>query len=234
MTRSTSRQTTKVTHLPKGRPPREEANARRQERTDELLRASALVLARNGVRYTSMEALAEQLGIPKTVLYRYFGSKDDMVRAILQRILDQWTELQSQRWRGLSHNLREVIALARANQSEFFLLARYSATDPDLRPFFESLHSSIVDRTDKLLELSSPWMVKDKVIRQLCSQSVTGFMIDGVLWWIENGDQKRDHEFLRWARQSLSTLYRQWMPDSNWRPSRREVETLEGILPSSA
>jgi len=96
MTRSTSRQTTKVTHLPKGRPPREEANARRQERTDELLRASALVLARNGVRYTSMEALAEQLGIPKTVLYRYFGSKDDMVRAILQRILGLVDEVDSQ------------------------------------------------------------------------------------------------------------------------------------------
>jgi AcrR family transcriptional regulator len=234
LTRSTSRQTAKVTHLQKGRPPREEANARRQERTDELLRASALVLARNGVRHTSMDALAEQLGIPKTVLYRYFGSKDESVRSILQRILNQWTELQSQRWRGLSHNLHEVIALARANQSEFLLLARHSATDPDLRPFFESLHSSIVDRTDKLLELSSPSMAKDKVIRQLCSQAVTGFMIDAVLWWIENGDKKRDDDFFRWARQSLNTLYRQWMPDSNWRPNRREDETLEDMLPSSA
>ena len=76
-------------------------------------------------------------------------------------------------------------------------------------------------------------MAKDKVIRQLCSQAVTGFMIDAVLWWIENGDKKRDDDFFRWARQSLNTLYRQWMPDSNWRPSRREDETLEDMLPSS-
>ena len=225
VTRSTPRKTAKVTHLKKGRPPRDEAIARRQERTDELLRASAVVLERYGVRQTSMDALAEQLGIPKTVLYRYFGSKDEIVRSILHRILNQWTELQTQPWRGLSHNLREVIALARANQSEFLLLARHSATDPDLRPFFESLHSSIVDRTDKLLELSSPSMAADSVIRQLCSQAVTGFMIDAVLWWLKNGDKKRDDDFFRWARQSLDTLYRQWMPDSDWRPNLSKDKT---------
>ncbi len=222
MTRSTPPPTARVTHLKKGRPPREEASARRQERTEELLRASAVVLERQGVRHTSMDALAEQLGIPKTVLYRYFGSKDEIVRSILQRILNHWTGLQTQPWKGLSHNLHQVIALARANQSEFLLLARHSATDPDLRPFFESLHSSIVERTDKLLEISSPSMAADKVIRQLCSQAVTGFMIDAVLWWIENGDKQRDDDFFRWARQSLDTLYRQWMPDSDWRPARRD------------
>ena len=87
MTKSTPRQTAKVTHLKKGRPPRDEAIARRQERSEELLRASAVVLERCGVRHTSMDALADQLGIPKTVLYRYFGSKDEIVRSILQRIL---------------------------------------------------------------------------------------------------------------------------------------------------
>jgi AcrR family transcriptional regulator len=232
MARSTSRQTTKVTHLRKGRPPLEEANARRQERSDELLRACALVLARNGVRRTSMDALAEQLGIPKTVLYRYFGSKDEIVRVILQRFLNLWSDLQSKRWRGLSHNLHEVIDLARANQSEFLLLARHSAADPELRPFFECLHSSIVDRTDNLLEISSPSMANDKVIRQLCAHAVTGFMIDAILWWIENGENNRDDEFFRWARQSLKTLYREWMPDSNWHPKQSDNGTVENLIPS--
>lgn len=232
MARSTSRQTTKVTHLQKGRPPLEEANARRQERSDELLRACALVLERNGVRRTSMDALAEQLGIPKSVLYRYFGSKDEIVRVILQRILNLWSDLQSKRWRGLSHNLHEVIALARTNQSEFLLLARHSAADPELRPFFESLHSSIVIKTDRLLEISSPSLKSDNVIRQLCSQAVAGFLIDAIIWWIENGENNRDEEFFQWARQSLKTLYREWMPDSNWRPTRHGNGTLEDLTPS--
>lgn len=200
----------KVSHLRKGRPPREEAGTRRRERADELLRAAAIVLARRGIRAASMDLIAEELGIPKSVLYRYFPSKEELVNAILRRARSQWLALQAGPWRGLSANLREVIALARDNPSELLLLVKHCAVDPELRPYFDELHQSIVELTDRLLARASPPMAVDATMRQLAAQSVAGFIIDAVLWWIEKGDPARDAEFYEWTWQSLATLYRHW------------------------
>lgn len=220
-TRASSRtQSAKVSHLPKGRPPRGEAGARRQERAEELLRAAAIVLARRGIRAVSMDALALELGIPKSVLYRYFPSREELVDAILRRVVDQLRELQSKPWRGLRNNLREVIAFARANPHGFLLIAKHCAVDPEFRAYFDEMHSSIVDFTDGMLERSSPSMAADPTLRKVCSHAVAGFMLDAVLWWIGHAGKERDEDFVRWARQSLDTLYRQWMPDSDWTPRR--------------
>ncbi len=207
----------RVTHLRRGRPPREEAAARRLERSEELARAAALVLARQGVRATTMDSLAEALGVPKAVLYRYFPSKDELLHAIMRRISGLWRDLQAQPWRGLSRNLQDVITLARANPNEFQILARHCAVDPDLRVYYDDLHQSIVTRTAGLLARSSPSLAADDMMRGLCSQAVAGFLIDAVLWWVEHGESGRDDAFVKWARQSLDSLYRRWMPDAGWR-----------------
>lgn len=207
----------RVTHLRRGRPPRGEAAARRQERARELARAAAFVLARQGVRATTMDSLAEALGVPKAVLYRYYPSKDELLHAILRRISDLWQDLQAQPWKGLSRNLQDVIALTRANPDEFLILARHCAVDPELRVYYDALHASIVTRTANLLARSSPSLARDDLMRGLCSQAVAGFLIDAVLWWIEYGARERDAAFVSWARQSLDSLYRRWMPDVRWR-----------------
>ena len=210
--------TTRVAHLRRGRPRRDEAGERRIRRAGELMRAAAMVFAERGPRATTMDSLSEALGIPKAVLYRYFPSKDELLHAILGRILDQWTELHNRPWRGLSNNLRDVIALARANPDELRLLVRNCATDPELRRYYDTLHSTIVRFTEELLAEASEGMASDPVIRTLSSHAVAGFMLHGVLWWIEHADPSRDEDFMRWARDSLGTLYRRWMPDADWRP----------------
>lgn len=210
MSRSLQARSTKVTHLSAGRPPRGEADARRQEREAELLRAAALVFARRGIRSTPMDTLAEELGIPKSVLYRYFGSREALLESILGRFAAQIRVLQEQPWRGLGRNLHDVIALARANRSEFVLTARHCAADPEYRGYFDELHTSTVERTDRLLEASSPSMAADKTLRQLSSQATAGFLLDAVLWWIERGEPARDEDFVAWARRSLDMMYTGW------------------------
>lgn len=207
----------RVAHLRRGRPPREEAAARRQERSHELARAAALVLAHQGVRATTMDSLAEALGVPKAVLYRFYPSKDELLHAMMRRIAGLWRELQAKPWQGLGRNLQDVIALARANPNEFRILARHCAVDPDLRVYYDDLHESIVARTGDLLARSSAALASDHLMRGLCSQAVAGFLIDAVLWWVEHGEPGRDEAFVAWARQSLNSLYRRWMPDAGWR-----------------
>ncbi len=210
----------RVPHLQSGRPPREEAHARRQDRAEELLRAASIVLARQGLRATTMDEVAKGLGIPKAVLYRYFPSKDELIRSILRRVLNNWSELQARPWRGLRKNLLEVLALARSDPSALILLVRHCANDPDLHAFHECLRQTVVERTETLLKQNSEAMAADKLMRSLCAQAVTGFMFDAVLWWIEEGVEERDADFLVWARDSLNALYRRWLPDADWGGAR--------------
>jgi AcrR family transcriptional regulator len=200
-----------VSHRRRGRPPREEAATRRQARVDELARAAAIVLAQQGVRGTTMDTLAVALGIPKQVLYRHFSSKDELIHTILQRMSALWRELQSRPWKGLGRNLREVISLARANPNELKILVRHCASDPELRHYFDALHSGIVKKTDDLLAETNPRLAQDTMLRGLCAHAVAGFLIDGVFWWIEHGEAERDESFLAWAKQSLASLYDRWM-----------------------
>lgn len=189
-----------------------------------------MVFADRGPRTTTMDSLSEALGIPKAVLYRYFPSKDELLHTMLGRILDQWTELHKRPWRGLSQNLREVIALARANPNELRLLVRHCEADPELRRYYDTLHSTIVRFTEELLAKASEGMAADPVVRALSSHAVAGFMLHAVLWWIENAEPARDEEFLRWARESLGTLYRRWMPDADW--GQRQSQNDAGIKPA--
>ena len=226
-TRTPKAPTPRGAHLRRGRPRRDEADERRIKRADELMRAAAMVFAEHGPRTTTMDSLSEALGIPKAVLYRYFASKDELLHTMLGRILDQWTELHKRPWRGLSQNLREVIALARANPHELRLLVRNCEADPELRRYYDTLHSTIVRFTEDLLAQASQGMATDPVVRSLSSHAVAGFMLHAVLWWIEHADPARDEDFLRWARESLGTLYRRWMPDADWsqRPQPNDGRT---------
>lgn len=231
-TRTQKKPTPRVTHLRRGRPRRDEAGERRIQRADELMRAAAMVFAERGPRSTTMDSLAEALGIPKAVLYRYFPSKDELLHTMLGRILDQWTAMHKRPWRGLSNNLREVIALARANPHELRLLVRNCETDPELRRYYDTLHSTIVRFTEELLAQASQGMAADPVIRTLSSQAVAGLMLHAVLWWIEHADPARDEDFLRWARESLNSLYRRWMPDADWSQRRPGAESV--VSPDAA
>lgn len=210
----------KVAHLSAGRPPRGEADVRRQERETELLAASATVFAQRGIGATSMDVLAEELGIPKSVLYRYFGTREALLRAILGGFAGQVSALQRQPWRGLGHNLREVLRLARANRSGFLLLTRHCPADPQYRSYFEALHKSIVEGTDLLLKSSSHSLAADATLRQLSSHATAGFLIDAVLWWIERGEAVRDDDFVAWARRAMDTMYAGWQAGSVLAESR--------------
>ncbi|CRK56337.1 Transcriptional regulator, TetR family [Alloactinosynnema sp. L-07] len=46
------------------------------------------LFARKGVQRTSLQEIADELGITKPALYYHFGSREDLVRSIVQPMLD--------------------------------------------------------------------------------------------------------------------------------------------------
>jgi AcrR family transcriptional regulator len=57
----------------------------RAEREDGMLRAAGEVFARDGFHDASMDAIAQAAGISKPMLYNYFGSKQGLYSAYIER-----------------------------------------------------------------------------------------------------------------------------------------------------
>ncbi len=59
-----------------------------QKRTAQILDAATVVFARSGVHQSSMDDIAREVGLSKGSLYVYFESKDDIIAAIQERLLN--------------------------------------------------------------------------------------------------------------------------------------------------
>ncbi|HEX7660658.1 MAG TPA: TetR/AcrR family transcriptional regulator [Pseudonocardiaceae bacterium] len=62
--------------------------ARANFRSRQLLDAAARLMEREGSEAVSMQALATEAGVSVGLIYRYFGSKDDVLLAVIIDVLD--------------------------------------------------------------------------------------------------------------------------------------------------
>lgn len=69
--------------------PTERVARRRARRLDEIVAVATELLAERGYYKMSLEDLAERLDVSKSLLYHYFGGKEPLVIACLERIADE-------------------------------------------------------------------------------------------------------------------------------------------------
>jgi AcrR family transcriptional regulator len=62
-------------------------------RTDDILSAAILLFADRGVEKTSMQEIASDAGISTGAVYRYFSSKEELLRACFARAVERNQEL---------------------------------------------------------------------------------------------------------------------------------------------
>lgn len=68
---------------------------------DRILAAARGLFARKGVQKTSLQEIADVLGITKPALYYHFSSREDLVRSIVQPLIDDGERfLRDQEARG--------------------------------------------------------------------------------------------------------------------------------------
>lgn len=78
------------------------------ERRTRILDAAIAVLAREGIAETTTRKIADEAGVNQAMLRYYFGSKDDLLFAVLQEMMHQTREVVQQA--TLSGNdLRELL-----------------------------------------------------------------------------------------------------------------------------
>lgn len=59
-----------------------------EQRSRQLLDAAARLMEREGSEAVSMQALAKEAGVSVGLIYRYFGSKEDILLAVITDVLD--------------------------------------------------------------------------------------------------------------------------------------------------
>ncbi len=168
----------------------------RAERRAAILHGAARAFASSGFADTSMEDVAAACGVTKLIVYRHFGSKEELYREILQQVFDQLGhELRSELALPTRSGLgpRTLLTVARDDPDAFTLLWRHAAREPQFAAYAAELRSVSVAVVRELSALDTG----DALLDAWHSEVLFGWLVEATLTWLERGDAARDEEFVR-------------------------------------
>jgi len=188
------------------------------ERREHLLNVSAEVFSRKGLHQTTMDDVAEVIGVAKAVLYRYFGSRSALIHAILERVVGRILEEDNKGSAWWGEAIHRNTEMARENAASILLLLRHSAHDPDYGHHFQEYHARLVQRTAKRLEEAWEKPRRMPVDAEFCSKTILMFIYDALARWLESGDPAKDREFAVWVTDSIESWSHRWAEEPSEPP----------------
>jgi AcrR family transcriptional regulator len=179
---------------------------RREERQAAILRGAAAAFARSGFAATSMDDVAAECGVTRLILYRHFDSKEDLYRAVLQRVFDRQAEVLMRALESGGHvrglGFRTLLTVAREQPHGFTLLWRHAAREPQFAEYAHQQRRLAVDAVLKLMALDSGDWLLDRFTGEL----LYGWLVEGVLTWLEIGDPARDEDAIERATAAVRAM----------------------------
>jgi AcrR family transcriptional regulator len=79
---------------------------------ERVLAAALELFARHGVHGTSLQMIADEMGVTKAAVYHQFPAKDEIVRAVIAPALDRLAEITAVAERQRSRSARAEVVLA--------------------------------------------------------------------------------------------------------------------------
>src|SRR5687768_6661691 len=156
-----------------------------------------------------MDHVAAACGVTKLIVYRHFGAKEDLYRAILQQVFDRLgEELEAGLSAGASRGLgaRTLLVVAREDPAAFTLLWRHAAREPQFADYAAELRSVSVDVVRKIAAIDRG----DAVLDRWMGDALFGWLVEATLTWLDHGDPHRDDDWLDRATEGLRALRDSW------------------------
>lgn len=186
-------------------------DAHRTRRRETLLLAAATVLNERGLRQTTMDQVAQGAGVSKVVLYRYFESKDRLVHEVLSDVVDALLRADDVDADWWTKRLHRTLAVARSHAAAMCLLVRHASHDPEFGIHFDRLTQALVERVEeRQAAILGPESSGTPGDVRILAESVTAFLLDAYVRWMENGDPARDEQFLAWITSSVRATVYYW------------------------
>jgi AcrR family transcriptional regulator len=108
------------------------AETRRQrgasESRERILDSAARVFAAYGFRHTTFEEVAAGAGVSRTLLYRHFDGKTELLRAVRERALNAWAE-------SVAREAQPCVTARGVLEATIRETFRFAAARPDFRAF---------------------------------------------------------------------------------------------------
>jgi AcrR family transcriptional regulator len=192
----------------------EQVAIHRKTRRAKLMRAAAAAFLETGLKQTTMDQVAGYCGISKIVLYRYFGSKDNLIHAILEEIVDQLLEADQQAVKWWSDLVPLTLKIARENKDAMTLLVRQAAHDPKYGSHFKRLHDVLVERSQQrqlaIFTDAAHSNNTKPVSVQFLAETTMALFFDSYVRWLESGTEENDAEFIDWIVRSVRAMGYYW------------------------
>jgi AcrR family transcriptional regulator len=142
-----------------------------------------------------MDDVAASCGVTKLIVYRHFGSKEELYREILQQVFDHLgTELRAELAQPTRAGLgpRTLLTVAREDPAAFTLLWRHAAHERQFAAYAGEIREISVSVVRQLSSLDSG----DTTLDAWRSEVLFGWLVEATLTWLERGDAARDEEFV--------------------------------------
>jgi len=179
----------------------------RAERRVAILHGAARAFASAGFADTSMEDVATACGVTKLIVYRHFGSKEELYEAVLERSVGLLAgTLSGERAVGtLGPTPAALLGAARADRALFEVLWRHAVREPEFERFAERARELLRGATEAALAPS----VAPAHLRW-ATRATVSYLVEAVLVWVEDGDERLDAKFVAATAAALKAGVRSW------------------------
>lgn len=136
------------------------------QRTEEILDAFERCVARFGMEGSSLEVIAEEAGMKRSILRHYVGNREQLVHALAERVIDKYDRMLAEHTAQASHlppveQLMSYLFPATAVSTAESLLVlealiAASATSTDIRTRMRDWIDRLVDWSADLLRRAYP------------------------------------------------------------------------------
>jgi AcrR family transcriptional regulator len=178
----------------------------RAQRQATILQGAATAFATKGFAATGMEEVAAASGISKEIVYRHFGSKEELYRAVLditvQTLQAAFARARQEFQSGAG--IRALLAVGRAHPDALRLLLVHAAREPEFADYARDVRARVTN-----------WVLQrrghpDPIFRRWAVEVAVSHTWNAVLTWLDLGDPSRDEEFARRCLAGVNGLWEAW------------------------
>jgi len=181
-------------------------------RREAVLQAAAAAFAHAGYAATSMEEIAATAGVTKLIVYRHFGAKETLYRAVLERVFERQVELflvNVATGLQAGGTTQALLGVAREWPDGFRLLWRHAAREPQFADYALHLRDIAVGAAR---EVVAPRVAPS--VAEWAAQTLFDHLVDAVLDWLDHGDAAHDATFVALETAALQATVAAWATTS--------------------
>lgn len=178
-----------------------------EERRQLLMDAAAEVIARQGLRSTSMDDISASLGMTKIVLYRTFGTKDKLIDSILKRITDEFLSVDALQIQEYGDRLQRYLDISRKHENSTRILLLQTPYDEKYNKPYKKLNAQLVKRTmERIKQRQKAGETECGLDVKFVSESIVSFVLVSISRWLKHGKRNQDSEFVQWMLVSRAAM----------------------------